>query len=105
MRSTSWIAAAVLLSFVAALCVTVPLIFLSDFMLKLPASTTAHHVAATVLICFGVSGMSVGLGAVYPNWREENPSKIVSGFGGTLNLLLSIAFVFGVVTLTVVPSK
>ena len=100
-RTLLW--AKFLLSFVAALCVTVPLIFLSDFMLKLPGSTTAHHLAATVLICFGVSGMSVGLGAVYPNWREENPSKIVSGFGGTLNLLLSIAFVFGVVTLTVVP--
>jgi ABC-2 type transport system permease protein len=54
-------------------------------------------------ICFGVSGLSVGLGAVYPNWREENPSKIVSGFGGTLNLLLSIVFVIAVVLRTVAP--
>jgi ABC-2 type transport system permease protein len=91
------------LSFVAALAVTVPLIGLSDFMLKLPWTTAAHHVAATVCICFGVSGLSVGLGAVYPDWREENPAKIVSGFGGTLNLLLSIAFVIGVVALTVAP--
>jgi len=91
------------LSFIAALAVTVPLIYLSDFMLELPALTTAHHVVATVCICFGVSGLSVGLGAVYPDWREENPAKIVSGFGGTLNLLLSIAFVAGVVMLTVLP--
>ena len=90
-------------SFVAALVITVPLIFLSDTMLKLPAATTWHHVLATAFICFGVSGLSVGLGAVYPDWREENPSKIVSGFGGTLNLLLSIAFVLAVVALTVLP--
>ena len=92
-----------LLSFSAALGITVPLIVLSDFMLKLSLATTVHHVAATAFICFGVSGLSVGLGAVYPNWREESPSKIVSGFGGTLNLLLSVGFVIAVVVLTVLP--
>jgi len=92
-----------LFSFVAALVVTQPLILISDYMLGLPAATIWHHSLATVVICFGVSGLSVGLGAIYPNWREENPSKIVSGFGGTLNLLLSIAFVVAVVTLTALP--
>jgi len=90
-------------SFFAALVITAPLIFLSDMMLRLPTATAWHHVAATAMICFGVSGLSVGLGAVYPNWREQNPSKIVSGFGGTLNLLVSIAFVLTVVMLTVLP--
>ena len=102
-RRTTILWSKFLLSFSAALGITVPLILLSDFMLKLPASTTVHHVAATGFICFGVSGLSVGLGALYPNWREESASKIVSGFGGTLNLLLSIGFVVAVVVLTVTP--
>ena len=29
-------------------------------------------------------GLAIGLGALYPNLRDDNPAKIVSGFGGTL---------------------
>jgi ABC-2 type transport system permease protein len=35
----------------------------------------------------------VGLGALYPNFREDNPARIVSGLGGTLNFLLSIGYI------------
>ena len=90
-------------SFTGALAVTVPLILVSDYMLRLPAPTIWHHSVAAVFVCFGVSGLAVGLGAVFPNWREQNPSKIVSGFGGTLNLLLSVAFVVVVNLLTALP--
>ena len=34
-------------------------------------------------------GLAVGLGALFPNFKEDNPSKIVSGFGGTLCLVAS----------------
>jgi len=90
-------------SFVAALGVTFPLVFISDYMLELPPVTIWHHAVALVTVCFGVSGLSVGLGAVFPNRREQNPAKIVSGFGGTLNLVLSVFFVAVVLVLTVVP--
>jgi ABC-2 type transport system permease protein len=36
--------------------------------------------------------MSTGLGAVFLDLRQRNPSAIVSGFGGTLNLVASLAF-------------
>ncbi len=90
-------------SFVGALVVTLPLVAVSDCMLELPAATAWHHALAIVFVCLGVSGLSVGLGAVFPNWREQNPSKIVSGFGGTLNLLVSVAFVVVQVLLTALP--
>jgi ABC-2 type transport system permease protein len=92
-----------LFAFLAALVVTLPLILVSDYMLSLSPAALGHHAVATLFICLGVSGLSVGMGAIYPNWREENPSKIVSGLGGTLNLLLSIAFVALVVILTALP--
>jgi ABC-2 type transport system permease protein len=92
-----------LFAFVGALAVTLPLILASGSLLDLPAATLWHHCVAAVCVCFGVSGLAVGLGAVCPNWREENPSKIVSGFGGTLNLLLSVAFVVMVLLLTAAP--
>jgi len=45
----------------------------------------------------------VGLGAIYPNLKEDNPSKIVAGFGGTLNLVLSLIFVLSIIGLEAVP--
>jgi len=90
-------------SFVGALVVTMPLVVISDCMLLLPPATVWHHALAIALVCFGVSGLAVGFGAMFPNWRERNPSKIVSGFGGTLNLLLSVAFVVLMSLLTAAP--
>ena len=49
------------------------------------------------------SGLAVGLGALYPNFGEDNPSKIVSGFGGTLNLVLSLIFVLVVLGIKAIP--
>ena len=39
-----------------------------------------------------------------PNLREESPSKIAAGFGGTLNLVVSTLFILVVVLLTALPS-
>ena len=45
----------------------------------------------------------VGLGALFPNLREDNPSKIVSGFGGTLCLIVSFVYIVVYVALIAVP--
>jgi ABC-2 type transport system permease protein len=42
---------------------------------------------------FSMAGLSVGLGAMYPNFREDNQARIVSGLGGTLNFILSMLYV------------
>ena len=55
------------------------------------------------VVCAALSAMSVGMGALYPNFKEDNPSKIVSGFGGTLNLVLSVLFVTVVVSFMAIP--
>ena len=58
----------------------------------------------TVFIAnFGVVGLSVGLGAVFPDFKSENSARIVSGFGGTLNLMISLGFILLTVTLIVIP--
>lgn len=90
-------------SFTGALAVSELLIFISNRMLALEWELTLYHGLTVAAICLGLSGLSVGLGAMYPNFREDNPSKIVAGFGGTLNLVLSLAFVSAVVALEVYP--
>ena len=38
-----------------------------------------------------------------PNLRETDPSKIAVGFGGTLNLLVSLVYIFAIVTAMAIP--
>ena len=79
------------------------LILLSDLMLRVPAIFVFSHQMTCLVLCFGLSGIAVGLGATMPSLREESPSKIAAGFGGTLNLVISTIYILAVVLMTAVP--
>jgi ABC-2 type transport system permease protein len=89
-------------SFAASLLISETLIGISSFMLKTPVTLAALHAVSLFGICLGLSGLSVGLGTIYPNFAEDNPSKIVAGFGGTLNLVMSLGFVLSIVAVQAV---
>jgi ABC-2 type transport system permease protein len=61
------------------------------------------HAVTVVVLALGLSGLSVGLGAWMPNFRESDPSKIAVGFGGTLNLITGLLFLLAVVGLMAAP--
>ncbi|MGO8703385.1 MAG: putative ABC transporter permease subunit [Candidatus Brocadiia bacterium] len=90
-------------AFIGAFVISEALTGLSDLILREPAPVAVLHAIAVLVISVGLSALAVGIGALYPNLREDNPSKIVSGFGGTLNLVLSVAFVALVIALMVLP--
>jgi ABC-2 type transport system permease protein len=80
------------------------LILLSDYMLRVPPLVVAIHQFTCLLLCLGLSGIAVGLGAKMPDLREESPSKIAAGFGGTLSLVTSAIYIIVIVLLTALPS-
>lgn len=80
------------------------LILLSDAMLQISPLVLLIHQLICVLLCVGLSGIAVGLGAKMPDLREESPSKIAAGFGGTLTLVISATYIVLIVMLTAVPS-
>lgn len=80
------------------------LILLSDAMLQISPLVLLIHQLICVLLCVGLSGIAVGLGAKMPDLREESPSKIAAGFGGTLTLVISAIYIVLIVLLTAVPS-
>ncbi len=80
------------------------LILLSDFMLRISWVVVGIHQLTCLLLCVGLSGIAVGLGAKMPDLREESPSKIAAGFGGTLSLVISAIYIILVVLLTALPS-
>lgn len=79
------------------------LVLVSDLMLDVEPMVVIVHQVICLLLCIGLSGMAVGLGAIMPNFREQSPSKIAAGFGGTLNLVLSALYILIVVLLTALP--
>ena len=80
------------------------LIALSDYMLEVPAVIRGIHQLTGILLCFGLSGIAVGLGARMPTLAHQPPSRISAGFGGTLNLVLSAVYILAMVLLTALPS-
>lgn len=87
------------LTTIASLGVTLGLTVLSCHMLQLPWERTVMFSLAIIVMTLTLNGLAVGLGVLYPNFREENPSKIVSGFGGTFCLVLSFLYIVASVVL------
>jgi ABC-2 type transport system permease protein len=73
-------------------------------MLGLPWFMIAHHEVCCLVLCMGLSGLAVGLGARMPDLRESSAAKISSGFGGTLTLVISSLFIMAVVVVAAVPT-
>jgi ABC-2 type transport system permease protein len=80
------------------------LVLLSDSMLGIPRSLMIVHEICCVVLCLGLSGIAVGLGARMPDLRESSPAKISSGFGGTLCLVVSSLFIMAVVLVAALPT-
>jgi ABC-2 type transport system permease protein len=79
------------------------LVGISDVMLDVPLMVVGVHQFICALLCLGLAGMAVGFGAMMPNFREQSPSKIAAGFGGTLNLVISALYIMAVVLMTALP--
>ena len=75
--------------------VTTILEIVSCASLNLPLHRTVFFVTAMLLLNIGLNSLALSLGALLPNFRETNPAKIVSGFGGTLCLVISFLYIIG----------
>ncbi|OGW78712.1 MAG: hypothetical protein A2Z83_08825 [Omnitrophica bacterium GWA2_52_8] len=80
----------------ASSVITLPLVFFSGYMLGIPPDKIIYTTALGFFVCFALTGMSVGLGAMFPNFKSTNLSEIISGFGGSILLLLHLSYLTGI---------
>lgn len=78
----------------------ITLTFLSGNMLRLTPEMTVITIVLISLNCISLAGLANGLGALHIDLEVKSPSAIISGFGGTLNLVLSLL----VILLNVLPA-
>lgn len=90
-------------SVIVSLLITELLIIISNRMLDTTGIMMYTSIWAVFIMNFALVGLSVGLGASFPDFKSENPARIVSGFGGTLTLILSIGFILVTVSVIILP--
>ncbi|MBI3306295.1 MAG: hypothetical protein HYZ84_00610 [Candidatus Omnitrophica bacterium] len=81
-----------LLGTLISLLLTMPLVFLSGWMLEIPLARVIYTTAIGFFVCVALTGLSVGLGAKFPNFKSTNPSEIISGFGGSLLITTHLSY-------------
>jgi ABC-2 type transport system permease protein len=70
----------------------------------MPHERTVFFILAILLLSTGLNALALGLGTLFPDFREQNPAKIVSGFGGTLCLIISFVYIAACVTVALIPA-
>jgi ABC-2 type transport system permease protein len=81
------------LSTFGSVVITLPLALLSCAMLKAGLAIVGLTIMNIFILALGLSSLAVGLGAMLPNFNEDNPSRIANGFGGTLNAVISLVYI------------
>lgn len=91
-----------LIAGVLALLTTL-LVVMSSVSLQLPLRRAVFFCGAVILQSYGLTAMALSLGALLPNFREPNPARVISGFGGTLCLIGSFLYILGSAAALVLP--
>jgi ABC-2 type transport system permease protein len=73
--------------------IVIGILFIGGYNLRLGFADSTFFAGAIALLAMGLNGLAVGLGVLFPNLRESNAAKIVSGFGGTLCLVGSFIYI------------
>ena len=79
------------------------LVIVSNILLQVDAYVMQVSIIGTVFITFGVVGMAVGMGAMYPKFDYENISEISSGTGSILFIISSLIYIGVVLVLGARP--
>ena len=74
------------------------LVVSSNFLLRVSPFMMVLSVITTFFLVPAVVGLATGLGAVYANFKLENPANVVTSFGGLLFMILS----FGLIALVII---
>lgn len=73
------------------------LLVVSALMLEVDNFVLLINIIVAAAVSFGLCGLALGLGAIFMDLKQSNPVAIISGFGGTFNLVLSLIYIMAVI--------
>ncbi|MFC1541141.1 hypothetical protein ACFL50_01685 [Candidatus Latescibacterota bacterium] len=77
---------------------------ISSSLLKIEGLYRLLTFGGIFLMSVGLSSISIGLGATFPDFSERNPSKIVSSPGGILTIVVSLIYIGFMITMLAIPA-
>jgi ABC-2 type transport system permease protein len=80
------------------------LVLVTNHLLGVDRVTGVLSVLTIFTITLGVTGLGVGLGAVYPRFTVSNPAHIATGFGGMVYMIVSLIYIGVVVAAVAWPA-
>ncbi len=80
------------------------LIVVSNYLLKVTPFMMILGVVTIFFMVFGIVGLAVGIGGIFPRFHVDNPARIATGFGGFLFMIVSLLFVGITVALEAYPT-
>lgn len=92
------------LCFFASLAISETVMILSNYVLDVSTFMKWLSVLTVLVMAFGLTSLSVGLGALTPNFKEDNPARIANGLGGTLNVILSLIYIGLTIAFLMIPT-
>jgi ABC-2 type transport system permease protein len=69
------------------------LIVISNILLGVNGYMMMLSVVTIFLITIGLTGLGVGMGAIYPKFINENPAQIAMSIGGILYMIFSLVYI------------
>ena len=79
------------------------LIVISNLLLEVDGYMMLLSSATILLITVGLTGLGVGMGAMYPKFINENPAQIAMSTGGILYMILSLVYIGATIVLEAWP--
>lgn len=69
------------------------LIIISNILLEVSGYMMFLSTVTIFLMTLGLTGLGVGMGAIYPKFINENPAQIAMSIGGILYMILSLLYI------------
>jgi ABC-2 type transport system permease protein len=91
------------LYYIPLIVLTESLIITSNILLGVSTFMMVLSVITTFFLVPAIVGLATGLGAVYSDFKSENPANVVTSFGGLLFMILSFSLIALVIILEAGP--
>lgn len=85
------------LAALAMVTVSAGLMGLAAWMLQAGWALTALSIGLAIAVSLSAAALATGLGAIFIDLKQPNPAAIISGFGGTMNLVFTLGFMLSVI--------
>ena len=79
------------------------LVIMTNYLLRVSSFMMVLSAATMFMVVFGIVGLGIGFGALYPKFNHQNIAQVSTGFGGVIFMMSSILYLVLIIVLEAGP--